>query len=316
MNYHTLADFRTDHGELLEQLLTNSVATLMAEELVTLDRVAQDGMKVRANAGASSFRRKQTLEECLEEAEIQVKLLRAELEDDPAACTHRQREQRLRSAEERTNRIRRALEEMPKIEESKKKGEKDKARASTTDPDARIMKMGDGGFRPAFNVQFATATNSRVITSVIVTNSGSDQGQLEPMLKDQRTRYDQTPKELLADGGFAKREDIEELSQAGTTVYAPVMKSKDPNRDPHTPLPDDSPAVAEWRRRMGTSDAKAIYRERASTAEWVNAMARNRGMQQFFVRGLQKVKAVVLWFALAHNVMRAVSLRAAAIKTT
>ena len=176
--------------------------------------------------------------------------------------------------------------------------------------------MGDGGFRPAFNVQFATATNSRVITSVIVTNSGSDQGQLEPMLKDQRTRYDQTPKELLADGGFAKREDIEELSQAGTTVYAPVMKSKDPNRDPHTPLPDDSPAVAEWRRRMGTSEAKAIYRERASTAEWVNAMARNRGMQQFFVRGLQKVKAVVLWFALAHNVMRAVSLRAAAIKTT
>lgn len=315
MNYHTLCDFRTGHGEFLDQLLTKSVATLMAEDLVTLDRVAEDGMKVRANAGAASFHRKQTLEECLKEAETQVKLLRTELEADPASCTRRRREQRLRSAEERTDRIRRALEEIPKIEESKKKGEEDKARASTTDPEARIMKMADAGYRPAFNVQFATATNSRVITSVIVTNSGSDQGQLVPMLEQLKGQYDKTPKELLADGGFAKRKDIEQLSQAGTTVYAPVMKSKDPNRDSHTALPDDSPAVAEWRRRMSTAEAKAIYKERASTAEWVNAMARNRGMQQFLVRGLQKVKAVVLWFVLAHNMMRVVSLRAAAIKT-
>ena len=111
-----------------------------------------------------------------------------------------------------------------------------------------------------------------------------------------------------------KKADIDQVSppQGGTIVYAPVMKSKDPQRDPHTPCDDDSPAVAEWRKRMATDEAKAIYRQRASTAECVNALARNRGLQRFLVRGLQKVKAVVLLYALAHNLMRAVALRAAA----
>ena len=121
-------------------------------------------------------------------------------------------------------------------------------------------------------------------------------------------------KEALVDGGFVKKADIDQVSppQGGTTVYAPVMESKDPQRDPHTPRADDSPAVAEWRQRMATDEAKTIYRQRASTAECVNALARNRGLQRFLVRGLRKVKAVVLLYALAHNLMRAVALRAAA----
>jgi transposase len=314
MNYHTLADFRTAHGEVLDHLLATSVASLMKQELVSLDQIAQDGMKVRANAGAASFRSRATLEECLIEAEAHVKSLRAELEADPAACKNRQQASRQRTAEERTKRIRQALAELPKIEASKKEAEKDKARASTTDPESRVMKMGDGGFRPAFNVQFATATNSLVITSVIVTNSGGDRGQLQPMIQQLKTQYEQTPKELLVDGGFAKKEDIEHLSQSGTTVYAPVMKSKDPNRDAHTPRPDDSPEVAEWRKRMATDEAKQMYKKRASTAECVNALARNRGLKQFLVRGLVKVKAVVSWFVLAHNMMRTISLRAAAVQ--
>ena len=119
---------------------------------------------------------------------------------------------------------------------------------------------------------------------------------------------------MLVDGGFAKKEDIEQVSppQGGTTVYAPVQKSKKDDRDRHTPRPGDSPAVAEWRVRMGTEEAKAIYKERASTIECVNALARNRGLQQFRVRGRLKVRAVVLWYALVHNVMRALTLRAAA----
>jgi transposase len=314
MNYHTLADFRTAHEEVLDHLLATSVASLVKQELVSLDRIAQDGMKVRANAGAASFRSRATLEECLIEAVAHVKSLRAELEADPAACKNRHQSSRQRAAEERTKRIRQALAELPKIEASKKEVEKDNARASTTDPEARVMKMGDGGFRPAFNVQFATATNSLVITSVIVTNSGGDRGQLQPMIQQLKTQYEQTPKELLVDGGFAKKEDIEHLSQSGTTVYAPVMKSKDPNRDAHTPRPDDSPAVAEWRKRMATDEAKQMYKERASTAECVNALARNRGLRQFLVRGLTKVKAVALWFVLAHNMMRTISLRAAAVQ--
>ena len=314
MNYHTLSDFRTQHVELLDSLLTESVASLMAEGLVTLDRVAQDGMKVRASAGAASFRRQPTLEEALAEAEEQLRQLKQELDADPAASKTRQQAARLRAAEERAQRIGAALEQLPKIAEGKKAKDRDKARASTTDADSRVMKMGDGGFRPAFNVQLATATDSQVITGAGVTNSGGDQGQLAPMMEQHDERYEKKPKEALVDGGFVKKADIDQVSppQGGTIVYAPVMKSKDPQRDPHTPCDDDSPAVAEWRKRMATDEAKAIYRQRASTAECVNALARNRGLQRFLVRGLQKVKAVVLLYALAHNLMRAVALRAAA----
>jgi hypothetical protein len=108
--------------------------------------------------------------------------------------------------------------------------------------------------------------------------------------------------------------DIETVSanEVETTVYAPVPQPKDETRAPHEPLPEDSPAVAEWRHRMGTEPAKEIYKERASTAECVNAQVRNRGFYQVRVRGLVKVKAVVLWYVLAHNLRRIVAVRAAA----
>jgi len=246
MNYHTLSDFRTAHVEVLDQLLTQSVATLLEQGLVSLQRVAQDGMKVRASAGASSFRRKPTLEECLQAAEAQLADLRQELEADPGVEKRRETAARQRAAQERVERIRAALAQHSQIEASKKQADKEKARASTTDPEARIMKMGDGGFRPAYNVQLASATDSLVITGVEVTNSGGDQGKMAPMVEQHQQRYEERPQEILVDGGFVKKEDIDALEppQGGTTVYAPVMKSKDPHRDPHVPRGDDSPAVA------------------------------------------------------------------------
>jgi transposase len=312
MNYHTLSDFRTRHVELLDRLLTEGVAALMAEGLVTLDRVAQDGMRVRASAGSSSFRRQLTLEEALAEAEEQVAKLRQELEANPAAAKTRQQTAQRRAAEERAERIRAALEQLPKIAKAKKAKDREQARASTTDADARVMKMADGGFRPAFNVELATATGSQIITGADVLNSGSDRGQLAPMIEQHEQRYEQVPDEALVDGGFATKGDIQQVAEGGTTVYAPVQKSKDPERNAHTPRADDPPAVADWRRRMATDEAKAIYRERAATAECVNALARNRGLQRFLVRGLRKVRAVILWYVLAHNLMRAMALRAAA----
>ena len=313
-NHHTLSDFRTAHVEFLDELLTKSIATLMKEDLVSLDRVAQDGMKVRASAGAASFRRKKTLEQCLAEAEEQVKALRAELEADPAAANKRQQAARERAARERIERINRALEQMPEVEDKKKSGEKEKARVSTTDAEARVMKMADGGYRPAYNVQLATDTETQIITCVEVVNSGGDQGKMGPMVQQHEDRYEETPKEMLVDGGFVKKDDITAVSppKGKTTVYAPVMQSKTDKRDPHTPRGDDSEAVAGWRLRMATPEAKEIYKKRAATAECVNAIARNRGLQQFRVRGSPKVKAVILWYVLAHNLMRMVALRAEA----
>ena len=279
-----------------------------------MERVAQDGMKVRASAGAASFRSGTRLEQLRDEAAAQIETLKAEVQADPAAATRRQQAARQHAAADRAQRVQRALEQLPAVEAAKPAAKKDRARVSTTDADARVMKMGDGGFRPAFNVQFATDTQTHVIAGVDVTSSGGDQGKLAPMVDQLEERYGERPREMLADGGFAKKEDIETLDRAGTTVYAPVQTPKDAARDPHAPRDGDSPEVAAWRTRMGTVLAQTIYRQRASTAECVNAHARNRGLQQFRVRGLAKVRAVVLWHVLAHNLVRAAALRAAAEK--
>lgn len=316
VNYHTLADFRVDHADVLDSLLTHSVAALVAAGVVDLKRVAQDGIRVRASAGAGSFRREPTLQECLADATEQVEALRKELEDDPAGSTRREEAAQERAAKERAERVQRALDQLPDLKAKKTtEEERAKARASTTDPEARVMKMADGGFRPAFNGQFATDTKTQMIVGVDVTNRGTDYGQLPTMLDQIARRYGQRPPEYLADGGYAARDDIETAASKGTVVFAPLMKTRSAARalDPYHPLPTDSQAVGAWRVRMGTEEAKAIYKERAATAECVHAIARNRGLQRFLVRGQAKARAVLLWFALAHNLMRQLSLRAAAV---
>jgi transposase len=315
VNYHTLSTFRTTHVEFLDRLLTQSVAVLLYEELVDMERVAQDGMRVRASAGSSSFRRRETLEECLQEAETQIESLRAELENDTASSSRRHQASKERAATERKERIEAALKHLPEIEAKKKADEKQKARVSTTDAEARVMKMANGGFRPAYNVQIATDTKTQVITGVDVTNNGGDRGEMGRMINQHRERYGKVPRDYLVDGGFSSKDDVEQVSpdpddetSTGTTVYAPLRKCLK-GGDPHARRDDESQAVGEWRERMGTEAAKEIYKERAATAECVNAIARNRGLQQFNVRGLTKVKAILLWYALAHNFVRARALR-------
>ncbi|MBX3032268.1 MAG: IS1182 family transposase [Chloroflexi bacterium] len=313
VNHHTLADVRVDHADILDDLLTGSVAALVTDGLVTLDRVAQDGMRVRAGAGAASFRRRDALDAALADAEARVTALRAELDDDPAATSRRVAAARERAAWERTERVRRALDRLPEVEAARRRHGRSAAdaRTSTTDPDARVMKMADGGFRPAFNVQLATDTASGVVVGVDITDVGSDAGLLGPMVRQLERRYDRAPAELLADGGFVVLDDIAGLADGhGTIVYAPPTTPHDPARDPFVPLPGDHPAVAAWRVRMGTDAAKAIYRQRAAAAECVNAQARNRGLQRLPVRGLGRARAVLLWFALAHNLVRTLALRA------
>jgi transposase len=316
VNHRLLSEFRTRHTEWLDGQLTASVAVLMHEELVTLNRVSLDGMRVRASAGKSSFRRQPTLEEHLEIATAQVTRLRQELETDPAASDKRGTAARKRAVEEREQRVRQALVEVEKVRvqrEARNRGDESVPRASTTDPQARTMKMGDGGFRPAYNVQFATAGDSLVIVGVDVNNQGSDGGLMEPMVGQIQERYAKTPNELLADGGFSSADDIEALLKHATTVYTPVRDAEKKQKkgvDPYQPLASDTPVLAEWRSRMGTEEAKAIYKERCASVECVNAQTRNRNLRQFLVRGLAKVRAVAMWHALAHNIVCGVRLRA------
>lgn len=322
MNYHSLADFRVEHVALLDQLLTAGVAALLHQGLVQLTRVAQDGMKVRASAGSSSFRRRSTLAQCLEQAQAQVAALKTASEEDAAAVSRRQQAARERAARERQQRVQTALQEAEQLAQRRQEVEQSKGvpakpeRASTTDPEARTMKMGDGGFRPAYNAQFATTTVGGVIVGVAVTSSGSDSGQMPQMVDQLHKRYGRVPEEMLTDGGFATLDDIQTVhEQQEVKVYAPIKdedKKRERGVDPYAPRPRDKEGVALWRQRMGTAEAKVIYRERACAAEWVNAMARNRGLYQVRVRGRLKVLAVLLWQALAHNLLRAVALRKAA----
>ena len=315
VNYHTLSDFRVAHVEFLDRVLTHAVAVLREQDLVDLNRVAQDGMRVRASAGAASFHRRRTLEECLAEAHEQVQRLKDELQDDPSAPSRRQAKARERAAVQRQQRLQQALARLPEMEAKKKAGEKDKARVSSTDPEAAVMKMADGGFRPAYNIQFSTTCADPVIVGVQVLTAGSDLGQIAPMLEQVHERFGEYPHEVLVDGGFAQHADIEAVAGAGAgcTAYAPVPEPKDPKQDRYKPHAGDSEVIIDWRARMATDAAKAIYKERAATAECVNAQARNRGLVRLLVRGLQRVKALALWYASAHHVVRGAKLRAAAV---
>jgi hypothetical protein len=187
--------------------------------------------------------------------------------------------------------------------------------------------MGDGGFRPAYNVQFATTCDSQVIVGMAVVNAGSDMAQLAPMVEQVEQRLGRAPEQWLVDGGFPAHEQIDAVA-GKTEVYAPVPKAKQPKEQfeqaaagqavqnvisaapvsEFDPKPGDSPAVAQWRARMNTEPARELYRKRAATAECVNALARNRGLLRMPVRGLARVGCVVGLFVLAHNLMRTAEL--------
>jgi transposase len=309
VNYHTVADFRSLNGAFLDELLSHNLAGLMAAGVVKLKAVAQDGMRVRASAGAGSFRREDKLKGYLEAARQRVEALKQQVDEDPGGQRRREQAARQRAAKEREARIEAALARLPELAEIKKRqGKKPQtARASTSDADASVMKMGDGGFRPAYNVQYGTDTASQIIVGVEVVTSGSDQGQLAPMVEQVTARCGQTPSEWLVDGGYPAHEQIDAVSQR-TAVLAPVPQPKDKDVDAHQPKAADSLAVAEWRKRMATDQAKERYKDRAATAECVNAQARNRGLIRLSVRGLAKVKGVAVLFALAHNLMRMATL--------
>ena len=315
VNYHLVSDFRTDHGKFLDELLTDTIATLLHQKIVTLETVAQDGMRVRAHAGSGSFRRQKSLEECRRQAAEQVQKLRDENADDSESGGHdasnaRRKAAVQRAADERAARVEAALKNLAELQEQKEqrqKGSREKARCSTTDAEARQMKMGDGGFRPAYNVQFASDGDARMIVSVEVTNNGSDGGQMSPMHADVSARYGKVPANYTVDGGFSTIADITAVEQRGSRVAAPMTHDEQITKrggDPHARRAKDTDEMFAFRQRMQTEDSKAILKRRPSIAEFPNAECRNRGLQQFRVRGLAKVRTVSLWYAITFNLMR------------
>ncbi len=141
-NYHTLSDFRVAHDTALAELFAQVLGVLSAEGLVTLERVMHDGTKIKAWAGADSFRREERLRAHLEAARAQV----AAMGDPRAEESPRQRAARAWAGRQRQAHLEQAQAELEKIRAVKTGAEATaQARVSLTDPQARVMKQPDGG---------------------------------------------------------------------------------------------------------------------------------------------------------------------------
>jgi transposase len=325
LNHHGLSDFRVDHVELLDKLLTQSVTALIAEGLVSLSEIAVDGTKVRANASKGSFKSAKKLARLETAVEERVAALKAELESDPAASSRRRQaaqETAARSIKERAAKVRAALEKLQaEKKERAKRHAKDEAKkaevtASLSDPEARWMRFADGAFRPAYNAQIAVTSGHGVIVSIDMTNRRNDAGLAAPMVDDIARRYGKGPERLLVDTNYATCDDIAALAKhpAGPVmVYAPQPAERDDvkpatlaKRARERALEPDS--VKAWRARMESEAGRTIYRLR-KRIERVNADRKNHGFGFLPVRGLLKAKAFALLHALAHNLVTAHRLR-------
>lgn len=316
VNHHTLSDFRVGHGERLERLLIDGIAALVAGNVVSLDTIAQDGMRVRANAGRGSFRRLPTLEKLQELSREHVERLKQEAASGPAPDARRQAAaaRAAREFQERVDEAVRQHKTLSTQREKRKKGDGATTRVSTTDPEARTMKMANGGFDPAYNVQFATDAKTRMIVGVDVTNEGTDGGEMPPMLEKIEIDYGKRPGTILVDSAYATKESVTETQQGGTVVVSTVPRSEQlrkHGKDPHAPQKNDTAEYIEFRARMGDPEWQELYKTRPSIAEFANANCRNRNLRQFGVRGLVKAKAVALWHALTFNLLRMLDLRVA-----
>jgi hypothetical protein len=299
---------------------------LINEGLVKLDRLSLDGLRVRAAAGAASFRRGDSLKACLKKATALVEALSREIGDNPGAADRRRQAARARAAADRVARIEAAQKRHEKLEAERKRREKTNQkqtkeqkppRASTTDPEARVMKMADGGFRPAYNAELIAEPKSGIILGVDIDTTGSDRGWVKPMVEQVKEHFGRTPNELLVDAGFSNAADIEWAAQpenGDIAVFMAPTKNKH-GTDPYEVRDRDGPGVVAWRERMASAAGQAIYRLR-STHECINAHLRQRRLYQVTVRGKAKVMAVLLWHALAHNLARACALRQCAARVT
>jgi transposase len=304
VSHDTLATFRVVHGSALDKLFTDVLAVLLHKGLVSLDLVAQDGTRVRASASAPSFRREAALEECREQAALHLKAVLAEQEDPEA--TEAEKQARLAAALDYQRRVDDAIATVKDLrDDPKRKKSSSEPRASTTDAQARVMKMADGGFRPAYNIQMATAGSPlggpRTIVAVQVTNVGSDMGSVTPMLAQIEARTGELPEKLLADANHANHDCIRRCAELGVEAFIPVpSRSQKPGANA-----DHDDAVAAWRDRMSTEQAKQVYRARASLCELPNAhLKQHQGLAQVLVRGLGKVTCVSLLAALSANLVQ------------
>jgi transposase len=210
VNYHTLADFRICHKEALDQLFIEVLGVLSHEGLITLQRVMHDGTKVKACASDKSFHRKATLQDHLRLACEQVQQM-----GDPESeeLSQRVAKAQQRALREKQERLEEALKALEQVEASRSKEEKEKRRASSTDPDARIMLQAKGAYGPSYNVQISTDAKAKIIAGVGVTQAPTDAAELEPAVERIEANLGEKPKQMVVDGGLTNHAAMEAMAE-------------------------------------------------------------------------------------------------------
>ena len=217
VNHHKLSDFRVAHGEALRELFTQVLAMLTMKKLITLERVATDGTKIRAHVNKQSFSRAERIRRHLKLARQHI----AELEQQEAEeqTTQRQQAARRRAAHDQEQRLTEALAEIQRLQAEKKHDKKKEPRASATDPTARFMWTSDAGVAPAYNVQVSSDAEHGLIADIAVINDPQDAQQLAPATDRLRETFGRYPHQMLADGGYTNNESVLEMAERGVDFY-------------------------------------------------------------------------------------------------
>jgi transposase len=224
VNHHTLSDFRVDHQQALDKLFAQLLAILSREGLITLEQVVHDGTKVKAAASGQSMHREKTLRAHLEAAQQRVQAMGDPREE---ATDRRRRAARQRAAREKVERLEQALEELQKVQAAPEaRKEKAERRASETDPEARVMKQGDGGYAVSHNVQISTDTAHSMIVAATVTQEASDQQQLVPAVQEVERQNGRAPGQMIVDEGYTTRENVRAAAERGVDLIGSTMQPK------------------------------------------------------------------------------------------
>lgn len=387
VNHHTLSDFRGDNAETLKKLLGDLLGALSKEGYVSLERVAHDGTKIRAQAGGDTFRREATLEKEIAKAQAAVEELEKEKEQEEQegqGGNKRREAARERAARERLERMQQAAEELKKIRESKEEKEQKEARVSLSEPEARLMKHGDNAIAPSYNVQISTETSHLIIVGMHVTQSSSDSGSLLPAMEEVKATTGQYPQQAVVDGGFTNRASIVGMKEkeidffgslaapeqrqaaamkaagieaefspahfviieenktlqcpAGKTLqYRRQSQKRDDRYHQYQAQGSDcsrcefqkrccpkhaeqgrtvsikvaeNADVAEFRKKMETTEAKQIYKQRGAVAEFPNCWIKEKlGLRKFRLRGLAKAATEALWAVVTYDILQWARLR-------
>lgn len=222
INHHTLSDFRVDHKTKLDELMAQLLALLDHEGLIDLRVVAHDGTKIRAIASKYSFHRQRTIQDRLTVARRVIKQMEeAALQEESEPVDARKQAAQRRAAEESVERMEQSLGRLQDEQRRTTPSKRDDLRVSASEPQARRMKHPDGGWAPSYNVQVSTDAKHRIIVGIGVTDAASDTNELTSAINTVRRWCKRKPTKVLADGGYASRENVEAMAAHRITFIAP-----------------------------------------------------------------------------------------------